>query len=118
VCCPLDGAGCCARDIQTQTASQAAFLDYVDEVEHAADRLQQFDKAIADAITAARPVISARSAAASMRRFHASLLTSPYGCRIFWQLQCGGLGADHGAGLPFVPARFQPLRVLQAKRRY
>jgi transposase len=36
-----------------QPASQAAFLDYVHEVEHAADRLQQLEKAIDDAITAA-----------------------------------------------------------------
>ena len=36
-----------------QPASQAAFLDYVHEVEHAADRLQQLEKAIDDAIAAA-----------------------------------------------------------------
>jgi transposase len=36
-----------------QPAAQAAFLDYVHEVEHAADRLQQLDKAIDDAIAAA-----------------------------------------------------------------
>lgn len=36
-----------------QSASQAAFVDYVHEVEHAADRLQALEKAIDDAITAA-----------------------------------------------------------------
>jgi len=36
-----------------QAASQAAFLDYVHEVEHATDRLQQLEKAIDDAIAAA-----------------------------------------------------------------
>jgi transposase len=36
-----------------QPASQAAFLDYVHEVEHAADRLQRMEKAIDDAIAAA-----------------------------------------------------------------
>ena len=36
-----------------QSASQIAFLDYVHEVEHAADRLQQLEKAIDDAIAAA-----------------------------------------------------------------
>jgi transposase len=36
-----------------QPASQAAFLDYVHEVEHAADRLQQLEKTIDDAIAAA-----------------------------------------------------------------
>jgi transposase len=36
-----------------QAAWQAAFLDYVHEVEHAADRIQQLEKAIDDAITAA-----------------------------------------------------------------
>jgi transposase len=36
-----------------QPASQAAFLDYVHEVEHAADRLQAVEKAIDDAIAAA-----------------------------------------------------------------
>jgi transposase len=34
-------------------ASQAAFLHYVHQVEHAADRLQQLEKAIDDAIAAA-----------------------------------------------------------------
>lgn len=36
-----------------QMALQAAFLDYVHEVEHAADRLQRLEKAIDDAIAAA-----------------------------------------------------------------
>jgi transposase len=36
-----------------QPASQAAFLDYVHQVEHAADRLQQLERAIDDAIAAA-----------------------------------------------------------------
>lgn len=36
-----------------QSAAQAAFLDYVHQVEHAADRLQALEKAIADAIAAA-----------------------------------------------------------------
>ena len=36
-----------------QPALQAAFLDYVHEVEHAADRLERLDKAIDDAIAAA-----------------------------------------------------------------
>jgi transposase len=36
-----------------QTALQATFLDYVHEVEQAADRLQRLEKAIADAIAAA-----------------------------------------------------------------
>lgn len=36
-----------------QPASQAAFLNYVHEVEHAADRLEQLEKAIDDAIAAA-----------------------------------------------------------------
>src|SRR5215471_17874999 len=36
-----------------QAASQAAFLDYVHEVEHAADRLQGLEKAIDDAIAVA-----------------------------------------------------------------
>jgi transposase len=36
-----------------QPALQAAFLDYVHEVEHAADRLERLEKAINDAITAA-----------------------------------------------------------------
>ena len=36
-----------------QAASQAAFLDYVHEVEHAADRLERIEKAIDDAIAAA-----------------------------------------------------------------
>jgi transposase len=36
-----------------QAASHAAFLDYVHEVEHATDRLQQLEKAIDDAIAAA-----------------------------------------------------------------
>ena len=36
-----------------QPASQAAFLDYVHEVEHAADRLARVEKAIDDAIAAA-----------------------------------------------------------------
>jgi hypothetical protein len=36
-----------------QAASQAAFLDYVHEVEHATDRLQRVEKAIDDAIAAA-----------------------------------------------------------------
>lgn len=40
-----------------QPASQAAFLDYVHQVEHAADRLQTLEKAIDDAITAAPPEI-------------------------------------------------------------
>ncbi len=40
-----------------QPASQAAFLDYVHEVEHAADRLERVEKAIDDAITAAPPEI-------------------------------------------------------------
>ena len=40
-----------------QPASQAAFLDYVHEVEHAADRLQTLEKAIDDAIAAAPPEI-------------------------------------------------------------
>lgn len=40
-----------------QPASQAAFLDYVHEVEHAADRLQRTEKAIDDAIAAAPPEI-------------------------------------------------------------
>jgi transposase len=38
-----------------QPASQAAFLDYVHEVEHAADRLERVEKAIDDAIAAAPP---------------------------------------------------------------
>jgi transposase len=36
-----------------QPASQAAFLDYVHEVEHAADRLERIEKSIDDAIAAA-----------------------------------------------------------------
>jgi transposase len=36
-----------------QAASQAAFLDYVHEVEHAAERLQRLEKTIDDAIAAA-----------------------------------------------------------------
>jgi transposase len=36
-----------------QAASQAAFLDYVHEVEHAADRLERLEKSIDDAIAAA-----------------------------------------------------------------
>jgi transposase len=36
-----------------QPALQAAFLDYVHEVEHAADRLQRLEKAIDDAVAAA-----------------------------------------------------------------
>jgi transposase len=40
-----------------QPASQAAFLDYVHEVEHAADRLQQLEKTIDDAIAAAPAAI-------------------------------------------------------------
>jgi transposase len=40
-----------------QPESQAAFLDYVHQVEHAADRLQTLDKAIDDAIAAAPPEI-------------------------------------------------------------
>jgi transposase len=36
-----------------QSASQAAFLDYVHEVEHAADRLERIEKSIDDAIAAA-----------------------------------------------------------------
>lgn len=40
-----------------QSASRAAFLDYVHEVEHAADRLERIDKAIDDAIAAAPPEI-------------------------------------------------------------
>src|SRR5262249_2545928 len=36
-----------------QPASQAAFLDYVHEVEHAADRLQTLEKAIDDVIATA-----------------------------------------------------------------
>ncbi len=40
-----------------QPASQAAFLDYVHEVEHAADRLERIDKAIDDAVAAAPPEI-------------------------------------------------------------
>lgn len=36
-----------------QPALQAAFLDYVHEVEHAADRLQRLEKAIEDAVAAA-----------------------------------------------------------------
>jgi len=40
-----------------QPASQAAFLDYVHEVEHAADRLERIEKAIDDAIAAAPPEI-------------------------------------------------------------
>jgi transposase len=36
-----------------QAAAQAAFLDYVHEVEHAADRLERIEKAIDDAIAAA-----------------------------------------------------------------
>jgi transposase len=40
-----------------QPASQAAFLDYVHEVEHAADRLERVEKAIDDAIAAAPPEI-------------------------------------------------------------
>jgi transposase len=40
-----------------QAASQAAFLDYVHEVEHAADRLERIEKAIDDAIVAAPPEI-------------------------------------------------------------
>lgn len=36
-----------------QPASQAAFLDYVHEVEHAADRLERIEKAIDDAIAVA-----------------------------------------------------------------
>ena len=38
-------------------AMQAAFLDYVHEVEHAADRLQRLEKAIDDAVAAAPPEI-------------------------------------------------------------
>jgi transposase len=40
-----------------QAASQAAFLDYVHEVEHVADRLQGIEKAIDDAVAAAPPQI-------------------------------------------------------------
>jgi len=40
-----------------QSSSQAAFLDYVHEVEHAADRLERIEKAIDDAIAAAPPDI-------------------------------------------------------------
>ena len=40
-----------------QPASQAAFLDYVHQVELPADRLQTLDKAIDDAIAAAPPEI-------------------------------------------------------------
>ena len=40
-----------------QAASQAAFLDYVHEVEHAADRLERMEKAIDDAIASAPPEI-------------------------------------------------------------
>jgi len=40
-----------------QAASQAAFLDYVHEVEHAADRLERIEKAIDDAIVAAPPEV-------------------------------------------------------------
>jgi hypothetical protein len=36
-----------------QSALQAAFLDYVHEVEHAADRLERLEKAIDDTIAAA-----------------------------------------------------------------
>lgn len=40
-----------------EPASQAAFLDYVHEVEHAADRLERIEKAIDDAVAAAPPEI-------------------------------------------------------------
>jgi transposase len=40
-----------------QAPSQAAFLDYVHEVEHAADRLERMEKAIDDAIASAPPQI-------------------------------------------------------------
>jgi transposase len=40
-----------------QASSQAAFLDYVHEVEHAADRLERMEKAIDDAIASAPPQI-------------------------------------------------------------
>lgn len=40
-----------------QGPSQAAFLDYVHEVEHAADRLERMEKAIDDAIASAPPQI-------------------------------------------------------------
>lgn len=40
-----------------QPALQAAFLDYVHEVEHAAQRLQRLEKALDDAIAAAPPEI-------------------------------------------------------------
>jgi transposase len=40
-----------------QPAAQAAFLDYVHEVEHAADRLERVEKAIDEAIAAAPPEI-------------------------------------------------------------
>jgi transposase len=36
-------------------ASQATFLDYVHEVEHAAERIERLDQALADAIAAAPP---------------------------------------------------------------
>jgi transposase len=40
-----------------QPASQSAFLDYVHEVEHVAERLQRIEKAIDDAVAAAPPQI-------------------------------------------------------------
>jgi transposase len=49
-----------------QPASQAAFLDYAHEVEHAADRIQRLEQAITDAITEApaeiREVVAALQA--------------------------------------------------------
>jgi transposase len=42
---------------RTAVTLQAAFLDYVHEVEHAADRLERLEKAIDDALTTAPPEI-------------------------------------------------------------
>jgi transposase len=49
---------CIKRQVRfDQPALQAAFLDYVHEVEHAADRLQRLEKDIDDAIASAPPEI-------------------------------------------------------------
>jgi transposase len=49
---------CIKRQVRfDQPALQAAFLDYVHEVEHAADRLERLEKAIDDAIASAPPEI-------------------------------------------------------------
>jgi transposase len=49
---------CIKRQVRfDQPALQAAFLDYVHEVEHAADRLERLEKSIDDAIASAPPEI-------------------------------------------------------------